>query len=500
MPPSIQLDQRTLLSEAIANDPNFATKYWSKTIKMDARNRNPFKMFIGSEKSGSPICEKTDLSAGGGDTVTFTTTASVKGQGVKGEEMLKDKTSKFRFGTYQLKVGARRFGISWNHLLKYLKMSGTNMTPEQLANTLCSDWWGAMETDDVIQVLLNTAYFETSGRNIMRVNNRASQDDLTLADTLSTAEIEMAQQKMQAQGGKPMSMKTDKFTGAQIPRYLVFTPSKGAYTLDDDAKWREIVGRAGDRGVQNPFFTGEMIPWRNMLVYSCDLVDDTADGRLQSALEPIAYLGKALPSAASTTITGGGAYNDDGTQTDVAIFDYFANFPGFYWSTFEGEVAPADAKTYYAILYNSYDGKYEGISYDAAANDGNTLNGAGAGTVTREVATILGTGNARYSNVHNTATGDVFIIPCTKNGVPLMRSLVLGADALHLAKGTHDAVPIEHGDDFKIVGTQEWTEKSRGIFGIRGYKSPRDTRGRANGFLVIEHTYDVPGVDLVDMS
>jgi len=501
MAPSVQIDGRTLLSAAVANDANFQQKFWSRKIKVDARNRNPFSLFMGAEKSGQPISEKTDLKAAGGDTVTFTTTADIGGRGRFGEQSLKDHVNEFEFGTYQLQVDKRQFAIGWQHLLKYLKMRGNDMSPEQLADTLSTRWWASMERDDIMHVLLRIAYFETSGRNIIRAQGKASQADLTLADTLSTYEIEQAQVRMQAQGATPMQVRKDQFTGASIPRYLVFTPAKGGYTLDDDPKWREVVSRGGAQGVQNPYFTGEMVPWRNMLVYSCEVIDDTSDGRRQNALEPIAYLGKPIADENELTITGGGSKNATGAKTNVALHDYFANFPGYFWNVRNVEVAPTDTKTYYAILYNMLDGKYEGISYNAGAINGNTIDGDGSGTVTREVASILGTTHARYSNVHNTATGDVLIIPCTINGVPFMRSLVLGADALNIGKGAFDAERIEMNDGFTPVGSpHDATDKARGIHGIRGYQSPRDTDGRANGFLVIEHAYDVPGVALVDMQ
>ena len=500
MAPSIQIDKRTLLSAAKANDANFQQQFWSHKIRLDARDRNPFSMFMGPEKSGKPICEKSDLNAGGGDLVTFTTTAPIRGRGTMGEASLKDKVNTFSFGTYQLKVGYRAFAVGWQHLLKYLKMNGDNMSPEQLADTLSADWYGCMERDDIIHVLLRIAYFETSGRNIIRAQGVASQADLTLDHTLSTFEIEQSQVRMQAQGATPMQVDTDPGTGAEIPQFLVFTPAKGAYTLDDDPKWREVVSRSGGQGMRNPYFTGNMVPWRNMLVYSNAIIDDTADGRRQNALEPIAYLGAAIADETSTVITGGGSsYNVD--KTEVELYDYFANFPGYFWSTYEGEVAPTDANTYYAILYNMYDGTYEGISYDADAIDGNRITDAGDGTVTREVATILPTTHDRYSNAHDTSEGDVLIIPCTINGVPLMRSLVLGADALHCAKGAFDARPIEMNDGFAPTGnSKDSTDKARGIDGIRGYQSYRDTSGRAPNFLVLEHTYEVPGVTLVDMS
>jgi hypothetical protein len=72
------------------------TRLWSELVTRDAREKNVLAKFIGSEGSGSPIVEKSDLSAGGSDKVTFTTVAPIRGQGVRGEEILKNNTGKLK--------------------------------------------------------------------------------------------------------------------------------------------------------------------------------------------------------------------------------------------------------------------------------------------------------------------------------------------------------------------------------------------------------------------
>jgi len=487
---AIELANVTKLSEIAAGNSNFKKKIWSRKVQIDARTRNEFKALIGGEGSGKPICEKQDAKKMNGETVTFTTTRKMKGRGRFGEQSLLDHTNKFGFGTFQVTVGMRRFAISWNQLLKLLRLGSDNMTPEQLEQELSTEWWASTEEDDIQHVLLRTALLLSGGKNVIRANNRASQDDLTLSDTLTTGVIELAQSKMLSQGGQALMLGKDTHTNGEIPQYVVFTPWETANPLNDDPKWREVVTRADSRGGRNAYFTGGMPLWNNMLIHRHNVVIDTGDGRLGSPLQPEAFLGVAIADNAATTITGGGAYNTAGTNTDVAINDYFANFPGYFWNTYEGEVAPVDNNTYYAIIYNP-DGTYEGISYTAADIDGNTIT-----DVTREVATILPTGHARYSAAH---PSEARIIPCTKNGVPLGRALVMGSDALYLAKGAVDARRIRDGRDF-MDDDGDFYNKAAGIMGIRGYTSPKDTIGRYPNFCLIEMAREIPGVDLVDMS
>ena len=74
------------------SNSDLRSRLWSELVSRDAREKNVFAKFIGGEGSGKPITEKRDLSAGGSDKVTFTTVAPIRGQGVRGEEILKNST------------------------------------------------------------------------------------------------------------------------------------------------------------------------------------------------------------------------------------------------------------------------------------------------------------------------------------------------------------------------------------------------------------------------
>lgn len=477
----------TLLSEAITADPNFERKFWSAKMARDARNRNPFKPLIGGEGSGMPICEKSEK-VEGGQTITFTSTAPLMGRGRMGEQSLKDHTNKLEFGTYSLTVGLRMNAITHHELLNYLRLRKDNVTAKQLANEMNSAWWGDMEATDIEHVLLRIARL-VSPRNLKRVNNRASRADLTLSDTLQPGGIEYLQSALIRGGARPIAEQSEMY-GGRIPEYLLYTTWDGANSLWDNQEFRDVVQNAGVRGDKNAYFSNMLPKWKDMCILRNNVVNGSQKGRLGTPCMPYALLGKAIPDASSVDITGGGSYNSDASLTDVALYDFFANFEGFGWSTYENESLPADNGTYHAILYNSYDGKYEGISYTAASNNGNKLASAG---VTREVATILPTTHARYSNVHNTATGEVYIIPCTVNGVPLGWSIGMGQEALLLGKGSFDARPIYQEDEYGHF-------KSYGIDGIRGYTSPQNTVNQYPNFQVLEHAVEIPGVELVDMS
>lgn len=482
---AFDLDKITLLSELVTADPQFARQVWNATVHSDARDKNEFAPYIGGEMSGKPVCEKNDLKAGGKQKVTFTTTGPVRGRGVQGEQELKSNTGQMIFGTFPVTIDLIRFAITDNQLLQLLRLNDS-VTPEQLEFTLTTEWWGRREMDDIQMKFLNTVRYDADAAdNLIRIGGHTDQADLAATDTMYTGMLEMAKGKLIGIGGKPMKIDTD-IAGSDVPQYLYFGPKDFTDPLKDEQKFRDSLLHAQVRGSANPFFNGKLPLWDNVLIHRHNVIIDTADGRQGSPLAPIAFLGAPLADATPTTITGGGKHNIAGTKTNVKINDYFAYFPGYYWSTWENESAPSDSNTYYAMIYNP-DGTYEGISYEASGNDGCRLT-----SVTREVTSIIDTGHARYSNAHPTGAK---IIPCTENGIPLGWALVLGAEAQFLAKGAVDVERIKWSDDF-VNDSGRAHVNSIGVQGIRGYSCYQDSLQRFPNFMVVEGAMERSGIEL----
>ncbi len=102
------------------SNSDLRSRMWSELVSRDAREQNVFAKFIGGEGSGKPITEKRDLGAGGSDKVTFTTVAPIRGQGVRGEEILKNATDTLDFGTFSIEVDLVRHAVSWTQVLKLM--------------------------------------------------------------------------------------------------------------------------------------------------------------------------------------------------------------------------------------------------------------------------------------------------------------------------------------------------------------------------------------------
>lgn len=493
---AFDLSQITQYYDLISADPALQKQLWSDSINIDSRNLNPMKDFIGGEGSGKPICEKKEL-VQGGQKVTFTSIAPVGGRGVMGGAELKSKTQKLVYGTFGVTVDMRRFAISEDQLVELLRFN-KGETRESLLYKLCKEWWGNMEADDIQITMRDKALFASGQPNLFRIGGKGTTDELRLADTFDTGTIEQASDALIGQGALPLKVDMDE-AGSEVPQHVLFAPRRFANPLENESKFREAMNYAQmGKGKESFYNTGKYPMWKNTIVHRHNIIFDAGNKRQGSPLLPIAFVGVPIASGVATTVTGGGAHNSGGTMTDTVLHDYFSHFGGYYWKTYSTETAPSDSGTYYAIIYNvsgANRGKYEVVSYAAADNDGNKL------TVTRELDEVgytqktKLTAAGKYSNVHPTGS---WIIPCNRYGVPIGRALIMGAEALFLAKGAIDAEEIEWKDDFQNKAGRAHINSS-GIQGIRGYSPYKDSIGRYPNFVLVEGALDY-GLSLVDLS
>jgi hypothetical protein len=496
---AFDLSEISTLAQQVAADPKLQMEFWSEAVKADAADLNPLKEFVGEEGSGMPIIRKRDAKVSGGQKVYFSTHAPVRGRGVMGAAELKSKTARVRYGSYSCTVDLRRFAISEEQLVSYFSLPGNvDKNRDDFIFGLCKDWWARTQVDDFQFVLRNQALFAAGQPNVLRIGNGATVDDITVDDTYDTRVITDARNQLSGMGANAIKY-AQSTAGARIPQFIHFAPTKFLDPLEDEQKFREAVLNNQKRDGDAYWWTGNIPMWKNNIIFNHDLVEDSGANRQGSPLSPMARLGVALASDVATDVTGGGAHNTDGALTDTSLYDFFSYFRGFYWKTYEAEVAPTDNNTYYAIIYNvtgADRGKYEIVSYVAAGNNGNKLVVDRAIDEVGVLQTTLLTAQSRYTAVHPSGS---LIIPCNKWGVPIGYGLVMGADALLIGTGDLEADPIEWADDFKSKRSGTAHINAQGIQSIIGYAPAEDTLGRRPNYLVVEGALDNPELDLVDL-
>jgi N4-gp56 family major capsid protein len=459
------LNVNTNYSGDIFNDSDLRTRLWSELVTRDAREKNVFAKFIGSEGSGAPVVEKRDLSAGGSDKVTFTSVAPIRGQGVRGEEILKNSTGKLKFGTFSIEVDLIRHAVAWTQVIKLMRFTGK--TIDQLSAEVMSEWAGRTEQDHIQSALRDTC-LNAATSNLLSDYGAGAGGVITYAEGLSTDIIQEAKQALIAQGGEPMNVGGDDKT--EIPGYLFFAPDAVLRPLRSDPDYLEAILQADERSSSNKLYSGNYAMWDGNMIANHNVIIDTADGRQGSPLLPTAIL------VSSATVAGNGDLDLGG--------DTFGNFVGFDSRIPGGAGAMHAVGTGGNVLIVQPDGVYYSATYTGISADGSTIEG------------LADSGAAQAANAGAIAgavlPAGTSIYQANSAGTPIGYALAMGKTALYYAKGGVFNEQIYHYDDFANAGNDAHLS-AIGIQSVYGMAVYQDTNGRIPGVQLIEAVRQIPG-------
>ena len=459
---SVNTDYGTIFNDS-SNE--LRTQLWSELVTRDAREKNVFAKFIGSEGSGSPVVEKRDLSAGGSDKVTFTTVAPIRGQGVRGEEILKNNTGKLNFGTFNVEVDLIRHAVAWTQVIKLMRFTGK--TIDQLSAEVMSEWSGRTEQDHIQQCLRDTCLGNSTSNLI---DGYGASANLLYTEGLSTDIIQEAKQALIAQGGEPMNVGGDDKT--EIPGYLFFAPDACLRPLRSDPDYLEAILQADERSSSNKLYSGNYAMWDGNIIANHNVILDTADGRQGSPLLPTALLSSSKSPANAGDLDLGG--------------DTFANFTGFDARIPGGggsEYSVGGGSTAGHILIVAPDGSYSVFSY--ATNSGDKLETLGYVDISG------GQGANQVADATAFPSGSV-IYQANILGTPIGYALAMGKSALYYAKGSVFNEQIFHFDDFSNSGNEAHLS-AVGIQSVYGMATYHDTKKRIPGVQLVEAVRQIPG-------
>jgi len=504
--PNVDLTTRlSSYSGLTGSDANteLRTKIWSEHVTRDAREKNVFAKFIGGEGSGKPIVEKRDLSAGGSDRVVFTTVAPIRGQGVRGEDILKNSTDNLDFGTFAVEVDLVRHAVAWTQVLKLMRFTGK--TIDQLSAEVMTEWMARTEQDHLQFNLRQSCLNSQTGSNVIdgygtgveALNNTGGH--LLYSEGISTDIIQEAKQALIANGGEAMSMGGD--ADQEIPGYLFFAPDAVLRPLRSDSDYLEAMTHADARGDSNKLFSGSYAKWDNNVIANHNVLIDTARGRQGSPLLPTLHLW-----AANADVVGNPIGGTDG--------DYIANFRGARVNIPGGggvDAGDHDNGNYFVLGIDT-DGTYALYSYQmtaavpgGAAAIENIDADMGQLTLTRVPNLSVTAGFAAGANVKDDvaaagADDDAFnqgatFVQANAVGTPIGYALAMGKDAMYYAKGSVFGEQIFHYDDFANSGNEAHLS-AVGVQSVYGMATRNDTRGRVPGVQLVECVRQVPGLSL----
>jgi N4-gp56 family major capsid protein len=483
-------------------DGTLKPEIWSELVRRDIKEKNVFKDFMGGEGSNQPVIQKRDLSAGGKTRVTFTSTTPIRGQGVLGEAVLKGNEDNLRFGTHSVEVDLIRHAVAYTQVLQLLRFTGKTL--DQLSAELMSDWSARKQQDDMMLSFRNNALAQTA--NTATIGTWLSDSDNLSATgaTLTTDAIEESKLRLIAAGAQPMATDSD-YSGADVPQYLMFAPANIMNELRGDGAYAPALQYAAQRSTtDHPYFKGTLPAWENNVIYSHNIIFDTAEGRQGSPLLPIAFLGTAVIANATATqnvLDGGGQYANN-------KLDYFANFLGYdvqftsYSRQFGTLNNPAaitngaakDTRNYFCTAYDTQTHEWNTYLYnaeDVGATDAGSIGKASSNVLTIAASGLKGAKDTTTKR-RGLSQGSI-IYQSDAIGKPIGFALHLAGNAMYYAEGSISSEPIYHYDDFATSGGRAHLTAT-GVQSIRGLAPFKDTLGRMPNFNVLQVEAKIVGV------
>ena len=460
------------------------SRLWSELVTRDAREKNVFAKFMGGEGSGKPITEKRDLSAGGSDKVTFTTVAPIRGQGVRGEEILKNSTDNLDFGTFSVEVDLVRHAVSWTQVLKLMRFTGK--TIDQLSAEVMSEWMARTEQDHIQFALRQICVNSGVGSNFISGYGTGAGGELKYVDGLSTDIIQEAKQALIANGGEPMNTGGD--INQEIPGYLFFAPDACLRPLRSDPDYLEAITQADVRSENNKLYNGSYAKWDNNIIANHNVLIDTARGRQGSPLLPTFYLFEDNNDVTAQDFNTAGQGPIGGTDGD-----YAANFRGSFIRLPGGggsALGQNDDGTYY-ILGIDTDGSQALYSYAQSDID----SAFGYIKLTRDPNEDAKLTAGTKGNNDNQFKAGALFVQANSLGTPIGYALAMGKDAMYFAKGKIYGEQIFHYDDFSNSGNDAHLS-AVGVQSVYGMGARHDTRGRIPSVQLVEVVRQVPGLSL----
>lgn len=513
------------LSEILAMAPNARQDAITAYFHKASAQHNPLNRFTSAfdpnSKNGgqsSVFCEKTELGAGGKQRVHFNTIGLPAGPGAINGATLTGNESKSSQNTYSVAVDWVRDAISLTEDDIQMIEAGRNL--EATLMNLLSAKMGIIKFNRVLMSLIDFAYdlsstpanwtTGTSRGNVYRVGNRASVHDLTSDDTLSLESTNIARAMLNTLGANPLKKDTSK-TGCPINKYLIFGGDTAFLPIRNDSLF-STAAQADVRGADNANFTGELLDWQGNSFYELPITDMAWDDYKGG---PLVAKAKVTVEAKPTTATPKLIVNSANTKSL-----YFQFFDGFDRSNRVTRLDTAPTLTsveYYAWACNpdgsrvffAYNGGHNGnqititkilcpaqsgTTVDQATVGGLNVGGSAAyASGTTGVFVPAGTGlNLPLTGVNgdwvytDTIAAGAVIVQANKNGVTYTRSFALASMAGMLAHGRVKMARIEQNFDYDFV-------MGSGFQMIFGTGIPLDPLGTPNGYVLIEHAYELVG-------
>jgi hypothetical protein len=480
--------------------PDAVRSLWQSGIDLFEQNNDFFAPMEGGPNS--LIFEKTDLSKGRGQKITFTVGSGFHDEPHIGEQLFEssDDYEEFLLKTHDLVVDWVRHGVRVSERTEDLM--GMRNEIQTGFNTQQGAWAGRLKSEQLFMMFRESLPSD----NVLYAGGKTI-DTLKSADTLDWDEIISLGAILKTKGGEPAQVGALK-NGQPVFRNTVIATSDALFSLDMDPTYKQILRDTKVEQYAKLLFEGGYSAPKGHIIAEYTPIDHDGEGAIGSPLNPQARLGNAIvPGTAPVAITGGGNPTS-AAKTKKKYFKYFENyaykFIGNFDATSDGStLAAVDASTHYLLVINPANaatdpGKVGMYAY-TTGNNGNQititkrLGAAAAGDRVTTLGTVTwdaGVWTGKHTDTHPVGA---LVVQCNAAGVPVGHSFMLGKRAAYRGYGKHRNKRVQDDKEGGFL-------MERYIVSVFGQSLRKDRLGRVPSAVRLTHAISIPGVILPTVS
>lgn len=313
---------------------------WAKNVLRKTKNAGFWGRFIGSEGSGMPIIQKSELLNKEGDLIHIQVTDSLTGAGVEGDTATLEGNEE-NLSTSALSVSPVLYRHAVRVNRRAQKKSIVQLRSEaefRLAE------WGEHKMDDKrfanyqLAALPAPLASETYAPNYFVVGGNdgsPSVDDVIATEVLTVAELQKIKLALVNQLAKPVMV--DGF-----PTFYLVTHPNATYQLKQDTRYEAWVREAAERGRSNPLFRGALAMIDGMVIFEHVYVPRAANAGAVKVAKSIAFGAEAFIEGLDENVSSNTDTFDYGLEWGVSYEFAFQPRRGLEQNSLQVYVAAPD--------------------------------------------------------------------------------------------------------------------------------------------------------------
>ena len=476
--------------------PNAVRELWQDGIDTFEQSNDFF-----SEMEGGPdalIWEKTDLSKGRGQKITFSVGSGFYDEPHIGESVFETQADyeEFLISSHELFVDWVRHGVKVSERSE--EVMGMRGEIESGFNIQQGAWMGRLKSEQLFMMYRE----QLPSENIVFAGAK-TVDTLTSADVLDWDEIISLGVQMKGKGGQPATVGTMK-NGQPVQRNTVIATTDALFSLDLDTNYKQVLRETKVEAFAQLLFNGGYAAPKGHIIAEYTPIDHDGEGAIGSPLNPQARLGVAITAGTAAFAIQGGGNATSAAKTKKKYFKYFPNFAYLFIGNTDATAGGAttlaqDAATHYCLVINppnaATDPNKIGMYAYTTGNNGNQititsrLGATGGGVRNPVVGTVswnTGVWADKHTDVHPIGA---LVLPCGANGQVFGDTLMLGKRNAYRGYGKHRN---KRAQDDKEGGFL----MERYILSVFGQALRKDRLGRVPSAMRLRHAINYAGLPL----